>query len=68
MALKDAFPDLLLISLKKNAIVTECWNVEQNYWNLDFRRGIPDREFVSRLGLISTIDTVRVGDGVDKAS
>lgn len=35
-----AFPDLFNIYMKEEAKVAECWNADQNDWDLGFRREI----------------------------
>lgn len=46
--------------------MAECWNREKKD-DLNFRSGILDREFESCLGLITLIDLIRLGDGINKA-
>lgn len=67
MPLKDAVPDLFLISQKKEVTVANCWDREHNIWDLGFRRGILDGVFESWLGLVSMIDPIGLGDSIDRA-
>ncbi|XP_022149391.1 uncharacterized protein LOC111017819 [Momordica charantia] len=42
--LAEDFPDLYAISLKKEAVVADCWSNVYKTWDLGFRRGLFDRE------------------------
>ncbi|MDV3146764.1 MAG: hypothetical protein Q8754_02990, partial [Sweet potato little leaf phytoplasma] len=63
--LQALFPDLYMISRKKNVPIVECWNGEQQSWSLDFKRGLFDREVSSWMALVEKINFVNLGDGQD---
>lgn len=53
------FPNLFLISRKKERTIESCWDAEQD---LGFRRGLFDREISNWMGLINQIDnTIQLG-------
>lgn len=64
--MENTFPDLYILSARKEDTIHNCWNTEQQDWNLSFRRGLFDREFGSCLGLINKLDTIRLGEATDE--
>lgn len=48
-SLEESFHDFFLISHKKHATVEECY-LENNDWNLGFRRDIMDRNLKAGSG------------------
>lgn len=58
--LEVAFPDLFLLSNRKEDTIAGCWNEEHRGWDLGFRSSLFDREFDSWLGLISRLDTTHL--------
>ncbi|XP_022158566.1 uncharacterized protein LOC111025019 [Momordica charantia] len=42
LPLLDEFPDMFALSLKQNAYVKDCWNEENQTWDLALRRGLFD--------------------------
>lgn len=41
--LKDTFPDIYVISQKKNTSIHDCWDANNQTWNLGLRRGLFER-------------------------
>lgn len=56
--LEQAFPDLFRISSRKDDTISNCWNEEQQDWDLGFRGGLHDREVNSWLGLVNQLDAI----------
>lgn len=58
--LQTSFPDLYSISGKKGKPIIDCWDCANQSWNLDFRRGLFDREIGSRMALVEKLNNVQL--------
>lgn len=58
--LKLCFPNLFVVSSRKEASVFQCWDMENNMWNLSLRRGLFNRELSSWIALVEKINDVRL--------
>lgn len=55
------FPDIFVLSLKKEATIAEYWNEAQRDWNLGLRRGRFDRELDWTAGPASEANWILFG-------
>lgn len=62
----DASLISFLISNKKEACIQDCWDSDNQTWNLGIRRVLFDREFGSWVSLIEKLNSVRLGPRLDK--
>lgn len=47
--------------------MADCWNRDNNNWDLGLRGASSWIEFDSWSGLVLKVNTVRLGDGMDRA-
>lgn len=64
--LDPLFPDLYSISLKKDAMVANCWVDDHFNRNLRFIRDFQDSEMGSLLSLKNLLSSTRLASGGDK--
>lgn len=60
--LAQVFLDIFAVSLNQGDSIVECWNAEQNAWDLGFLRGLFERELANWANLVQSLDLVVLGE------
>lgn len=63
--LKISFPNMFAISHKKEAMIADYWDNDNETWIVALRRGLFDREFQSWVALVEKLNAVNLGEKID---